>query len=104
LEWKKLLFGHTMALDLLKQAYALCREQDASGLEAYLEEHSADIDLHLHEQKEYGTRTFNSMGLAAHYWSPECLQVLLDFEADVNNQERVNGKSPLICAAWLGRV
>jgi hypothetical protein len=60
LEWKKLFFGHTMALELSKQAYALCREQDASGLRAFLEAHSADID----EQESPE--------------SPECLQVLLE--------------------------
>jgi ankyrin repeat protein len=93
-----------MALELSKQAYALCSEKDASGLRAFLEEHSADIDLYLHEQKEYDTRTFNIMGLAAHHESPECLQVLLDFGADVNNRECEHGISPLMRAAGFGRV
>jgi hypothetical protein len=84
LEWETICFGHTM--ELSKQAYALCREQDVSGLRAFLEEHAADIDLYLHEQQEYDTRTFNIMGLAAHHESPECLKVMLDFEVDVNNQ------------------
>jgi ankyrin repeat protein len=60
--------------------------------------------LYLHEQKEYDTRTFNIIGLAAHHESPECLQVMLDFGADVNNHERVNGVSPLMRAAGFGRV
>jgi hypothetical protein len=52
LEWKKLSFGHTMALELSEQAYALCRELDASRLQEFLEAHSADIGLYLHEGEE----------------------------------------------------
>jgi ankyrin repeat protein len=87
-----------------KQAYELCKKQDTSGLRAFLETHSSDIDLYLYEQKEHNTRTFNIMGLAAHHYSAECLQVLIDFGADVDNQERVNGVSPLMRAAHFGRV
>jgi hypothetical protein len=106
LKWSKLFFGHTMALELSKQAYVLCREQDASGLRAFLEEHSADIDLYRmrgrRETSEDGT--FNIMGLAAHHESPECMQELLDFGANVNNKDRTRGTTPLMFAAYFDRV
>jgi ankyrin repeat protein len=110
-EWRKHFSELTMALELSKQAYSLCRDQNASGLRAFLEEHGADIDLNLHEQKEYlflrkeySMWTFNIIGLAAHHESPECLQVLVDFGANVNNQERAFGTTPLMSAAGFGRV
>jgi ankyrin repeat protein len=101
-----------MALELSKQAYALCGEQDASGLRAFLEAHSGDIDLYLHEGEKKieeicgttNTYTVNIMGLAATHESPECLQVLIDFGADVNHQDRERHRTPLICAAFSGRV
>jgi hypothetical protein len=46
------LMSGEMALELSKQAYELCREQDASGLQAFLSAHAADIDLYLHEGDE----------------------------------------------------
>jgi ankyrin repeat protein len=82
-----------MALELSQQAYSLCCEQNASGLRAFLVIGMVPSPF-----------TFNIMGLAAHHESPECLQVLLDFGADVNNQERVNSVSPLMRAAHFGRV
>jgi hypothetical protein len=36
--------GHEMALELSKQAFELCREQDAPGLRAFLEAHPG-VDL-----------------------------------------------------------
>lgn len=46
----------------------------------------------------------NMMGLSAHHESPKCLQVLLDFGADVNNRDRTKGRTSLICAALFGSV
>jgi ankyrin repeat protein len=95
-------------MELSKQAYELCRVQNAQGLRAFLETHSADIDLYLHEEEVTdpdGTPiAVNIMGLAAHHESPECLQVLLDFGVDVNNQDRDKGRTLLMCAATFGRV
>jgi ankyrin repeat protein len=91
-----------------KQAYELCSAQNAQGLRVFLEAHSADIDLYLHEgevKHAYGiVINVNIMGLAAHHKSCECLQVLLDFGADVNNRDRAKGRTLLMCAAIFGSV
>jgi hypothetical protein len=60
LEWKKLLFGHAMALELLQQVYALCRDQDASVKQAFPEAHSANIDLLYLYEGEKRRRRCNS--------------------------------------------
>jgi hypothetical protein len=68
-----------MALELSKQASDLCVNADTSALQALLDAHPG-IDLYLFEKKD----SYNTMGLAAHHESTECLQVLFDFKADVN--------------------
>jgi ankyrin repeat protein len=58
------------------------------------------IDLYLFEPEG----SYNIIGVASHHESTGCLQVLLDFEADVNNQDRATGSTPLHAAAQYGRV
>jgi hypothetical protein len=93
--------GYTskMALELSKRAYDMCVGEDASALQALLDAHPG-IDLYLFEREG----CYNTMGEAALHESTECLQVLLDFKADVNNQDRARGSTPLHAAAAYGRV
>jgi ankyrin repeat protein len=88
-----------MALELSKRAYDMCVGKDASALQALLDAHPG-IDLYLCEEEG----RFNIMGTAALHDSPECLQVLLDFKADVNNQDRGMGATSLHAAADYGRT
>jgi ankyrin repeat protein len=44
------------------------------------------------------------VGRAAIHKFPECLQVLLDFKADLNNRDRGIGSTPLHAAAEYGRI
>jgi ankyrin repeat protein len=88
-----------MALELSKQAFELCVNADSSALRAHLDAHPG-IDVYLYEKEGY----FNIMGVAAHHESTECLQVLLDFKADVNNRDREMGATAIHAAAGFGRV
>jgi hypothetical protein len=82
-----------MALELSKQAFELCREQDAPGLRAFLEEHP-DVVVLLHEEVEYDAGTsYNIISLAAWHEPPESLRVLLDFGVE---PERRFGYTPLM--------
>jgi ankyrin repeat protein len=90
-----------MALELSEQAYELCREQDAPGLRAFLEEHP-DVDVLLHEKVGGGLKR-DIVGLAAGHTSPRCLQVLLDFGVDVNERDR-HGWAPLMYSSGAGSV
>jgi ankyrin repeat protein len=88
-----------MALELSKRAYDMCVGKDASALQSLLDAHPG-IDLYLFElEGEY-----NIMGGAAAHESSECLQVLLDFKADVNSRDRATGSTPLHAAIQYGRV
>jgi hypothetical protein len=86
---------YEMALELSKQAFELCREQDAPGLRAFLEEYP-DVDVLLHEDEELGDtgRPCSIAGLAASHKPPRCLRVLLDFGVGVN--ERMQS----VCACY----
>jgi hypothetical protein len=54
-----------MALELSKQAYEICRGEDAPGLRAFLEEHP-DVDVLLHEEvDDVATIPLNILFLAA---------------------------------------
>jgi ankyrin repeat protein len=86
-----------MALEMSEQAYDLCAYADATALQTLLDAHP-DIDLYLFEKEG----CYNTVGIAALDEFPECLQVLLDFKADVNNQDRANGSTPLHAAAEYG--
>jgi ankyrin repeat protein len=57
-----------MALELSKQAFELCWEGDAPGLQAFLEAH-AGVDLYLYLKEG----CYDIAGVAAHHESPECL-------------------------------
>jgi hypothetical protein len=71
----------------------------SNTLQALLDAHPG-IDLYLFEREG----KFNIMGESAVYESPGLLQVLLDFKADVNSQDRARGLTPLNAAAAYGRV
>jgi ankyrin repeat protein len=60
------------------------------------------IDLQLYLFEEEGL--YNTISEAACHESTECLQVLLDFKADVNNRGRASGAAPLHAAAEYGRA
>jgi ankyrin repeat protein len=95
-----------MALELSKQAYELCRNEDAPGLRSFLEAHP-EVDVFLHEEGETvdGTEyNCNVVGLAASHKSPRCMQVLLDFGLNVNKRERRHGWTPLMYACATDRV
>jgi ankyrin repeat protein len=47
---------------------------------------------------------FNTVDVAAARESTECMQVLLDFKADVTRQDRGRGLTPLHAAAMYGRA
>jgi ankyrin repeat protein len=92
-------FSSKMALELSKQACRMCNGEYAYALQALLDAHPG-IDLYLFEREG----CYNIMGEAALHKSPECLQVLLDFKADVNSQDRGTGSTPLHAAAGYDRV
>jgi hypothetical protein len=90
---------------LSKRAYDLCREEDASGLRAFLEEHpDVDVYEHIGDGQTVGpgpgggdlTWHCSIVGVAAQYKSTQCLQVLLDFGVDVNKPGRHHGYTPLM--------
>jgi ankyrin repeat protein len=88
-----------LALELSKQAYELCCEHNATGLREFLEAHP-DVLLYLYayERRRKGGHSCNVVGLAASSRNPKCLEVLLDYGADMNIQDRVNGETPLFSA------
>jgi ankyrin repeat protein len=96
-QWEVVL-GHDMALELSKQAYELCRDRDAPGLRAFLEAHP-EVDVFLHEDGD----GYNIVGVAAGNEDTACMQVLLDFGADVNQQDSV-GYTGLHVACLAGHV
>jgi hypothetical protein len=99
-----------VAASMSKQAFELCWEKDAPGLRAFLHTHCADIDLYLHEKKivwKCREMSLNIMGSAAMHDSTECLQVLLDFNVDVNYKSEAQFSTwttPLLRAASTGSV
>jgi ankyrin repeat protein len=96
---------YEMSLELSKQAYELCREQDAPGLRAFLEEHpDMDVLQHVGEALANGKRwKCDVVHLAASHKSPRCLQVLLDFGVDVNKRD-LDGWPPLTLSSATGSV
>jgi hypothetical protein len=92
------LAGDKMAAsELSKQVYELCRDQDAPGLRVSLWRHTEQtcemepISTCMRESRKTvdgSTTTLNAIGFAAYTESAECLWVLLDFGADVDNRDR----------------
>jgi ankyrin repeat protein len=81
-----------MALELSKQAYGMCVSADASALQALL-------DLYLIQ----GEDAYDTVNVAAIHTSTECVQVLIDFKADVNNRSREQRSRYPPCCKY-GRV
>jgi ankyrin repeat protein len=83
-------------MDLSKQAYELCWDKNAPELKSFLDTHP-DVDIYLAQEKDED----NIMGVAASNETAECLQVLVDFKADVNRADE-DGGTALMAAANYG--
>jgi ankyrin repeat protein len=99
------------AFQLSKEAFDLCREQDALGLRAFFELHP-DVShyIFLHEELVSDSEVCseplycNIAALAAHHRSPRCLQVLLDWGVDVSTQDQRFGWNAFMSASSTGSV
>jgi ankyrin repeat protein len=86
------------------EAYELCLFGDAQGLTALLESRPNNPTLGLRFEDEEEESCYSVLGTAAQHESPACLQVLLDFKADVDSQDGGDLTTPLMEACESSRV